>query len=145
MAKKKLLSALLVTAGCVGAACGGKVVVDMEATSQSTSGSTGGGATAASSTQGAGAAGGGGCDPASHTIDFAEYDPSCMVPEDCMGAFLGDFCQLCSCPFAAINVADKAKYEAEAAMKAAGTPPDTCSCPAHTTTCEQGQCVTHVP
>jgi hypothetical protein len=143
------LSAILVIAGSVSAACGGKVVVDVAATSMSTGEGAGGAATAASSTQGAGAGegatGGGGCDSASHTIDFADYNLSCNVAEDCVAVFLGDFCMLCSCPFSAINVADKMKWEAEAELKAAGTPPDTCSCPASTPICDQGQCATTVP
>jgi len=132
------LSALLVAGGCVGAACGGKVVVDET------------GSTSTSSTRGAGAGGGGstgagGCESASHTIDIADYNVICTAAEDCIAVFLGDFCSSCSCPFSAINVADKTKYEAEAQVKSAGTPPDGCSCPASTPFCAVGQCATHVP
>lgn len=137
------LSALLVTGSCVNAGCGGKVVFDGNADGVSTSGSSssssGGGAGSGGST------GAGGCDPASHTIDYKNYDLSCTMPSDCIPAFLGNLCGNCTCALATINVADKAKLEAESQAKAVPTSPGGCFCPANAPTCLQGQCVPQVP
>jgi hypothetical protein len=118
-----LLSALLVTGACVSAACGGKVVVDGIADAASASATSSG----ATGSGGGSSTGGGGCDAASHTIDIT--------------VFIGSFCGACWCPWTAINVADLMKYQAEAQVKAAGTPGPECFCPADVPSCVQGQCV----
>lgn len=146
-----LLSALLVSGACVSAACGGIVVVDGLADAASGP-ATSGGATASSSSGAGGGApgtgagggsstGGGGCDAASHTIDITEFNVSCTEASDCAPVFIGNFCGNCWCPWTAINVADLKKYQAEAQVKAAGTPGPKCFCPADVPSCVQGQCV----
>jgi hypothetical protein len=128
--------ALVLVLGLLG--CGGKAVID---------GPLGaGGAAGASSTSSTTSSGDGGCDAASHTIDIADFNVSCAGAADCMAVFAGNFCGGCWCPFSAINVADKAKYEAEALVKGAGVPSGGyCHCPASTPICEQGECATQVP
>ena len=138
------LFTLAVACACVGAACGGKVVVDGRANTAASAGAT------VSSTSGVGASSGGstgagGCAPASHTLDIADFNVSCTVASACVAVFAGDFCGTCKCPFAAINVADKVKYDAEAQIKSAGAPPGGCFCPAMKPACVQGQCETQTP
>ena len=68
------------------------------------------------------------------------------VPSDRILVFIGSFCTSCWCPLgSAINVTDKAKYEAEAQNKSAGAPPPACNCPASHGICVQGQCAVQVP
>ena len=130
--------ALLVSGAFIGVACGGIAIIDDGGSTSS----AGGGATASSSHA---ATSSSGCDSASHTIDGADYNLFCMQDSDCTPVFLGDLCGPCSCAFSAINGADLAKYKAEAEAKSAGTPPDTCFCPAAKAHCAMGQCVTEVP
>jgi hypothetical protein len=121
-------------------ACGGKAVID----GTPGTGGTGGGSSTSSTTSSA--SGGGGCDAAAHTIDIADFNVNCTVPSDCVPVFIGSFCTSCWCPLsAAINVADKANYEAEAQIKSAGAPPPECNCPPSEGICVQGQCAVQVP
>jgi hypothetical protein len=134
------LFALIVTCACASAACGGKVVVDGSAETAASGGATAGtGASSGDSTST------GGCDPASHTIDIASFNVSCMVASDCVAVFAGDLCGDCKCAFSAINVADKMKYDAGEQIKSVGTPPGGCFCPAMKPVCEQGHCGTTTP
>lgn len=136
------LLALLVACAWGSAACGGKVVVDGLSDTVS---SGAGGAASSSGVVTSATGAGGACDSASHTLDFADFNTTCTSPSDCMPVFLGDFCQGCTCAFSAINVADKAKYEAEAQIKAAGAPTGGCFCPASIPICVEGQCNTKTP
>jgi len=133
--------ALVLALGMLG--CGGKAVIDAALGTGGTAGAAGAaGAGGSSSTTSSG----GGCDPASHTIDIADFNVGCTLPSDCIPVFVGSLCTSCTCPlFSAINVADKAKYEAELEVKNVGTPPQTCFCPASEGICVQGQCATKVP
>jgi hypothetical protein len=122
------------------AACGGKAVID----GARGAGGTGGRSSTSSTTGGGG--GGGGCDAASHTIEITDYNVGCTVASDCVPVFFGSFCTNCWCPLsAAINVADKVRYDAEAQIKSAGVPPPACNCPASEGICVQGQCAVQVP
>jgi hypothetical protein len=121
-------------------ACGGKAVIDGAPGAGGMGGTGGAGTTSSTSSAN------GGCDAAAHTIDIADFDVSCNGASDCIPVFIGSFCTSCWCPLAAaINVADKAAYEAEAQIKSAGVPPPTCSCPASEGICVQGQCAVQVP
>jgi hypothetical protein len=135
------LSVLLVPFACVGAACGGKVVVDDASTSATggNSGAGGGGGAPGSGPGGSTSTGAGGCDAASHTIDITDFDVSCTQASDCAAVFLGNFCYDCRCPFWAINVADLMKYEAEAQKEPWGTGP-VCDCRDSLVVCLQGRC-----
>jgi len=131
-------NALVLFLGLLG--CGGKAVID------GTLGAGGlGGGTSTSSTTSSASGGAGGCDAASHTIDIADFNVSCTVASDCIPVFIGNFCSSCRCPFAAINVADQTKYDAEKQIKEAGAPPFTCGCPVAQPTCAQGKCAVQVP
>jgi len=132
-------NALVLFLGLLG--CGGKAVID----GTLGAGGTGGGGSTSSTTSSGGGGGSGGCDVASHTIDIADFNVSCAVPSDCIPVFIGNFCSSCRCPFAAINVADQTKYDAEKQIKEAGAPPFTCNCPAANPTCVQGKCETKTP
>jgi hypothetical protein len=112
-------------------ACGGKVVID-----DGVGGSFG---SSSAST------GSGGCDAKSHTIDSAGYDMSCNAASDCVPAFFGNLCQGCDCAFAAINVSDQAKYQAELSKKSQNLPPGGCFCPATPVACNAGHCEVNVP
>jgi hypothetical protein len=138
-----LLSALLVTGACTGAACGGKVVVDgLEATASSSSGAgSGAPGTGSSSGSSESSTSSGGCDDASHTIAITDFNVSCAEVLDCAPVFIGSFCSNCWCPWSAINADDLMKYQAEAQIKQAGTPGPQCFCPAGKVSCVQGQCV----
>ena len=134
----------LLTLAVTCAACGGKVVVDGSADAIATGGGSASGTSGAGASSG-GSTGAGGCDAASHTIDIASFNVSCLAASDCMPVFIGDYCGDCKCPFAAINVADAMKYDAEQQIKSAGAPPGSCFCPALQPTCVNGQCATKTP
>ena len=102
---------------------------------------SGGGATSSTIAGSGGAA----CDPASHTIDVADYDTTCTEALDCAPAFFGDLCGPCSCAFGAINLADQARYSADVQLLNVGTPPDSCFCPATVVDCDAGRCVGGTP
>jgi hypothetical protein len=86
------------------------------------------------------------CD-ALHTIDLTDFDVSCTQASDCTPVFTGSFCTNCTCPDSAINVADMAKYQAEAQAKESGADRSgpVCDCLAALPTCVQGRCSTESP
>jgi hypothetical protein len=122
------------------AACGGKVVVDANAT-----GAVGGADTGGLGSGGTTETGTGGCDPVAHTISPDGYDTSCNGDADCVNVFFGDLCGNCLCPFASINVAGKAQYDAESAAKSVPHTGIVCSCPASHAVCNAGVCSGTVP
>lgn len=122
--------------------CGANVVFVEDDTTGS---STGAGADGGAPSSGGGGSAAESCDPAAHTMDAADYDRHCIQASDCTAVFLGDLCQGCTCPFGAINGADRPKYEADLAIKDEGVPPSICSCPAMLPACDNGQCTTVTP
>jgi hypothetical protein len=74
-----------------------------------------------------------------HTISASAYDQTCSVDTDCVVVASG-----CGCGevAAAINVADLARFEADARRAAEGCPASTESCrPSPPAACAQGTCV----
>lgn len=58
------------------------------------------------------------------TLDVAHYDQSCSVDSDCVAAFTGELCAVCGgCANTALNVAAKAKYDADAKGLRSACPP----------------------
>ncbi len=127
---------------CLVVGCGANVVFVEDG---DTTSSTGAGPVGGAPSEGGGGAGGATCDPDAHTMDPADYDLGCSQASDCTAVFLGNLCQGCTCPFGAINAADRPKYEADLAMKIQGAAPSVCSCPAMIPACEGGQCLTVTP
>lgn len=82
------------------------------------------------------------CNP---TIEAKNYSQTCSQASECVAVKLGALCEVCGCLNGAINVSDKAKYDAE--VKAIGCPPrlgpqPACSpCPSPGADCVGGQCV----
>ena len=91
------------------------------------------------------ACGGGGdaCAP----LDIADFDVSCTQASDCTPAYIGTYCGDCQCPTDAINVADLAKYQAEAQAREAsvGRVVNICDCVEVTPICTQGRCAVKAP
>lgn len=53
-----------------------------------------------------------GCDT---TLDAKDYSQTCSVDADCVPVFVGEVCNACGgCQSAAINKADKGRYDADA-------------------------------
>ncbi len=58
------------------------------------------------------------------TLEVKNYSQSCTQATDCVAVYIGALCQVCGgCANNAINVADKAKYDADAKTIAQGCPP----------------------
>ncbi len=55
-------------------------------------------------------------------LDGKTYSKECTTSSDCVGIFLGNQCEPCACPNAAISTGDKILYEADrsAAIAACG-------------------------
>jgi len=66
-----------------------------------------------------------------------------MLASDCVPVFIGNLCATCPCPFSAINVYEKMKYDAERQVKSVGAPPIVCDCPVAPVSCVMGTCVNH--
>ncbi|MDP1825325.1 MAG: hypothetical protein Q8L48_18860 [Archangium sp.] len=59
-------------------------------------------------------------------LDGKAYSRACAVSADCVGVFLGNQCEACGCPNAAIASSDKVTYEADrsSALAACGPRPE---------------------
>jgi hypothetical protein len=88
------------------------------------------------------ACGGSGSSEPSNVIVPSHYETTCKVDSDCMVVETGTI-TCCDCPNGAINVADKAAYDADlaAAEKTIGICSADCiSCPAVRASCTAGRC-----
>lgn len=81
------------------------------------------------------------------TLQTNDYGKTCSVDADCVAVYLGPLCQVCGgCTNAAISVADKAKYDADAKAGAQACPPrlgpqPACApCEQPAATCDAGVC-----
>lgn len=82
------------------------------------------------------------------TLVETDYAKNCSVDADCVGVYVGPLCQVCGgCANTAINVADKAKRDADAAAASRSCPPrlgpqPACApCREPTAACTNGTCV----
>ena len=58
------------------------------------------------------------------TLEAKDYSKTCSVDADCVAVYIGPGCQVCGgCANDAINVASKAKYDADAKAVANACPP----------------------
>lgn len=77
-------------------------------------------------------------------IDGTNYDRTCGAASDCAAVFFGDQCEVCACPNAALNGADRTRYEADrtqALLSCGPQPAIGCTeCPAATVSCTDGTC-----
>ncbi|MBL8923474.1 MAG: hypothetical protein JNJ54_31765 [Myxococcaceae bacterium] len=77
-------------------------------------------------------------------LQASNYSQQCSVSSDCTAIFSGDPCG-CACPNEAINVADKARYDADARAATARCSPFRAQCLAdcinQTPVCQAGRCV----
>lgn len=81
------------------------------------------------------------------TLQLADYSSACGVDADCVAVYIGPLCQVCGgCSNAAINVADQAKRDADAASASRSCPPQTgprpvcAACREPAATCDAGVC-----
>ncbi|MBL8923473.1 MAG: hypothetical protein JNJ54_31760 [Myxococcaceae bacterium] len=82
------------------------------------------------------------------TLVETDYAKNCSVDADCVAVYIGPLCQVCGgCANTAINVADKAKRDADAASAARSCPPrfgpqPACApCRQPAAACTSGTCV----
>jgi hypothetical protein len=78
-------------------------------------------------------------------IRAEDYDQSCAVAEDCAAVTDGNKCDIerCDCPFAAINAAERERFQQDLAQIPCVRSPlggAICSCIIIETTCDAGVC-----